>query len=121
MSYTLAKRAGALAIFLFAVAALCFGQASRGSITGRVTDAQGAVVPGAAVSVVDTLTGQTTRVTTNQTGYYETVSLDPGTYSVTAEAPGFKKTDRPDIVLETGAGCPSICSSRLARLTSPSK
>ncbi len=92
-----------LGLALLLTAAACFGQGSRGSITGRITDAQNSVVPGVPVIVKDLLTGSINKATTNQTGYYEANFLDPGTYSVSAEAPGFKTSIRSGIELETGA------------------
>jgi len=91
-----------IAPLLFSSAAFCFAQGARGSITGRILDQQSAVIPGASVTVKDVLTGGTTKVVTNQTGYYEANFLDPGTYSVTVESPGFKVTTRSGIVLDTG-------------------
>jgi hypothetical protein len=98
----------ALSRVLFTGAALlfagtnCFGQETRGSITGKVTDPQDAVVPGATVVVTNTATGIANRLTTNQTGYYEANFLIPGPYSVEAAASGFKKTVRSNIELSTG-------------------
>ncbi len=93
----------AATIAFFAFSTLGLAQGSRGSITGRVTDAQGSVIPGAPIVVTDLQTGGVTRASTNQTGYYEANFLDPGTYSLTAEAPGFKKSVRTGIQIETGA------------------
>src|SRR5665213_400749 len=102
MRQSLSTRLSAVAFGLIALAGVCFAQGSRGSITGRVTDPQNAVVPGAPVVVKSVLSGETTKTATNQTGYYEVNFLDPGTYSVSIEAPGFKTTIRSGIVLETG-------------------
>jgi hypothetical protein len=88
-------------LFLF-LSSACLGQGSRGSITGRVLDQQNAVVPRATVIVKDSLTGLATKIVTNSTGYYEANFLDPGTYSVSVEAPGFKALLRSGIVLDTG-------------------
>ena len=95
-------RLSAVAFGLISLSGVCLGQGSRGSITGRVTDPQNAVVPRAPVVVKSALSGETTKTATNQTGYYEVNFLDPGTYSVSVEAPGFKTTIRSGIVLETG-------------------
>ena len=97
-----AGRICASALLFFALSAVGFAQ-SRGSITGRVTDPQNAVIAGASVTVKDILNGTANRVTTNQTGYYEVGNLDPGTYSVTVEQAGFKVTVRDGITLETGS------------------
>ncbi len=69
---------------------VCPAQETRGSITGKVTDPSGAVVPGAAVVVTNTATNVASRAATNETGYYEVNFLVPGPYSVSAETKGFK-------------------------------
>ena len=67
-----------------------FGQAVSGSITGLVTDASAAAVVGATVVVKNVGTSVATQVTTTDTGYYSVPNLILGTYSVVAEAQGFK-------------------------------
>lgn len=71
----------------------------RGNITGTVTDATGAVVVGASVTVTNTATGVSSMTVTNRTGYFEVDSIDPGTYSVTVKASGFEELDRNGVVL----------------------
>ena len=93
---------GAMALTVFSLSPIGFAQGSRGSITGRIVDQQNAVIPGASVVVKNVLTGVTTKGVTNQTGYYEADFLDPGTYSVAVEMPGFKTMLRSGIALETG-------------------
>ena len=102
MQRSCSGRLAALLIGLISFSGMCFAQGSRGSITGRVVDPQNAVVPSAPVAVKSDLSGAITKTVTNQTGYYEVNFLDPGTYSVSVEAPGFKTTVRPGITLETG-------------------
>ncbi len=77
-------------------------QDTRGNISGTVTDAQAAVVSGAAVTVTNTGAGTTTRLTTNASGYYEAPLLLPGAYSVSVEMSGFKRTVRSGLTLALG-------------------
>ena len=64
-----------------------------GRISGAVTDAQGAVVPGASVTITNEATGVSRApVTTNGAGLYVADDLPVGTYTVTVEKAGFKKT-----------------------------
>jgi len=77
-----------LALFLPATVAAQTSIAT-GSIVGTITDATGAVVPGAKVTITGS-TGQTIHLTTGATGSYSSGSLVPGTYSVRIEAKGFK-------------------------------
>lgn len=80
-------------------AAIGFGQESRGSITGRVVDAQGAVIPGAAVVITNVGTNAASRTAANETGYFEVNLLNPGRYSVSVEAPGFRRSVRSGLEL----------------------
>jgi len=87
-----------LILFFVAVPAV-LGQESRSTIRGTVTDAQGAVVAGASVTVTNLATNEKRPVTTNQTGYFEVPLLNAGRYQVAAELAGFKKTVRGPIDL----------------------
>jgi len=78
-------------------------QESRGAITGRVADGQGAVMPAAKVAVTNLATNETRRAETNATGYYEFNYLEPSTYNVTVEAAGFKKTLRSGLPVQVGS------------------
>lgn len=66
-----------------------------GDITGRVTDATGAVVPGATVTINQTGTGVTKTATSNADGTYRFSLVTPGQYTVTATAPGFQTSSTP--------------------------
>jgi Carboxypeptidase regulatory-like domain len=81
---------------------LATAQDTRGNISGTVTDSQGAVIPGATVVVSNTGTGTSTRLTTNSNGYYEAPLLLPGTYSVSVENTGFKRSVRSGLTLALG-------------------
>jgi hypothetical protein len=67
-------------------------QTTTGSIVGSVTDNSGAVVPGAAIVVLNTDTGSTNKTATDSSGNYVVTPLPVGHYSVTVEAKGFKKS-----------------------------
>src|ERR1035441_5830362 len=96
------NRALLLVTLLSVVSAAGLAQESRGSITGKVIDAQNAVGPNATVVVTNNATNVSSRVTTNQTGYYEVDFLVPGSYTVSGEITGFKKLVRSGITLDTG-------------------
>lgn len=76
-----------------------YGQATVGSIVGTVSDSTGAGVPHVDVSVTNEATNAVRVAPTNAQGYYSASNLEPGTYRVTANPPGFKQVDRPDIVV----------------------
>lgn len=75
---------------------------SGGKISGIVTDQTGAVIPGATVSVIDTERGTTRTLTTDAAGAYDAPTLIPGNYTVRVEVKGFKRLERPGIMLEVG-------------------
>jgi hypothetical protein len=78
---------------LFVLALSVFAQFSqRGSIGGVVTEASGAVVANASVKLLDIQRNQTSSGTTDASGHYEFSQLLPGTYQVSVESPGFKKS-----------------------------
>ena len=85
---------------LWLLSGSAWGQQSLGSITGRVSDPQGGVIPGAQVVITHTDTNAITRVTTNATGYFESNFLQPGTYTVSVESTGFKKALRTGLELQ---------------------
>jgi len=67
-----------------------FAQAT-GTILGTVTDATGAIVPNAKVTVTNTATNVEFRTVTSSAGDYNAPDLNPGPYKVTVEAQGFQK------------------------------
>ncbi len=81
---------------------LCRAQEVRGTILGRVTDAQGSVVPNAVVRVINTGTGIAVTLQTNEAGNYQAPYLLLGTYRVEAEAAGFKRVHREGLEVRLG-------------------
>jgi Carboxypeptidase regulatory-like domain len=78
---------------LFGLTLASFAQFSqRGSIGGVVTEASGAVVPNATVKLLDIQRNQTSSGVTDATGHYLFSQLLPGTYQVSVESAGFKKS-----------------------------
>ena len=65
-------------------------QSTLGTIRGTVSDAQGAVVPGATVVVTDEDTGVTREVVSTSDGLFEVPNLRPGSYTVDVNLAGFK-------------------------------
>ncbi|HWQ35712.1 MAG TPA: TonB-dependent receptor [Blastocatellia bacterium] len=84
-----------------------FGQAVYGSIFGTVTDAQGAAVPGAKVTITDLSKNTGTTVETNATGNYTATRLIPGTYRVKVEAPNFKTAILDNVVVNVDTASPA--------------
>src|SRR6185312_8489605 len=79
-----------------------FAQRDLGTILGTVTDSQGGVVASAKVTITEDATGITNQVTTNSNGEYIRPLLKPGTYTVTAEATGFKTSVQKGVQITSG-------------------
>jgi hypothetical protein len=77
-----------------------FAQATRGSLTGIVSDQNAAAISGAMVMIKNTATGEEFQVETNSQGVFVLPSLLPGKYSATIEASGFKRTEVTEIIVE---------------------
>ncbi|HVF54838.1 MAG TPA: carboxypeptidase regulatory-like domain-containing protein [Pyrinomonadaceae bacterium] len=92
-----------LATVLFSAVAL-HAQTSRGTVSGNVTDPNGAVVAGAAVTLTNTETKVDRTTVTNEEGFYRFDAVDPGIYSVKFAAQGFgevTKTNFPVLANQT--------------------
>jgi hypothetical protein len=90
----------ALGVLLFSVP--LFSQGSNGRILGTVIDQSGGVVSGATITIIDKDRGVARTLTTDDAGEYNAPQLLPGTYTVRAEANGFKKLERANIELGVG-------------------
>ncbi len=90
----------------FFLAILCssmaLAQRDLGTITGIIGDPQGAAVPNAKVTITEDATGLTYDVQTNSAGEYIRPLLKPGTYTVTAEATGFRRIAQKNVVIVGG-------------------
>jgi hypothetical protein len=74
-----------------------------GTIVGTVTDSSGAVVPEAAVSLINTATDFHRTVTTNSSGQFTAASLPAGSYTLSIEKAGFQRLERSNITLASAA------------------
>ncbi len=83
---------------IFSVAATAQTTVSQGSIQGTVTDASGAVVEGAKVTIVSKANGRAITTSTTSSGTYNSGGLIPGDYTVRVEAKGFKTSEAAVVV-----------------------
>jgi len=113
-------------LMLLAAALMLPAQSTFGTILGTVTDASGAVVPSAKVTVTNLGENTTIKLQTDAQGNYEALNLKAGTYQVTVEAAGFKtfqaaqvplaarQVVRVNATLEVGAVTESVLVQALA-------
>lgn len=88
---------------LFLLAGCIAGaQTTDASISGLISDQQGAAVPGATVIAISAATGVRTVAQSNGTGFYSLRPLPIGAYTLTVEMQGFHRHTRENITLTTG-------------------
>ncbi len=75
-------------------------QSTFGSFVGTVKDPSGGALVNCTVTVTNAGTSATRTTTTDSTGTYTAVNLEPGTYDITIDLPGFKKAVYTDIPLQ---------------------
>src|SRR6185437_15002609 len=91
-----------LALFALLSGAMLYAQRDLGTITGTVSDAQGAAVPNAKVVITEDATGLTYQVQTDASGTYVRPLLKAGTYTIDVEASGFQKAEQKGIIISPG-------------------
>ena len=88
---------------LMALAAVPHAWAQNATISGVVTDASGAVLPGAQAVLTNTATQERLQTASNKVGVYTLGGVMPATYNLTISAAGFKTERRDGIVVNVGA------------------
>src|SRR5213592_3057317 len=78
-------------------------QVSGATLSGTVTDASGAVIPGVMISIKNRDTGIVRNLMTDEAGFYSAPNLQAGNYDVTASQAGFSTAVQSNIVLTVGA------------------
>jgi hypothetical protein len=98
-----------LAMFALLTLVLCLGIAlpasaqstNSGTVLGTVSDVSGAVISDAAVTLTDLSTKNSRSVTTNNSGRYIFVDVNPGNYEITFVKQGFN-TNKTQIIVQVG-------------------
>ena len=92
------RLAATVMVILFSISAQ--GQSTAGRILGTLTDQSGAAVAAGTVIVTDVQRGTSRTITTDESGTYAAPDLQPSTYKIHVEAPGFKSVERLNIQIE---------------------
>src|SRR6266566_1193112 len=90
-------------IFTIFSAGHAHAQVTGATLSGTVTDASGAVIPGVQVSIKNRATGVVRNIKTDEVGFYSAPNLLAGNYDVTVSAPGFSTVAQTNIALAVGA------------------
>ena len=86
-----------------ALTTLVFAQSATTSLHGTISDAKGAVVSGASVTLTNPATGFSRTVKTDDQGAYQFVEVPPSTYLLTVTSAGFATTKRENVVLQVSS------------------
>ena len=93
-------------LFLFAFCLFTFSlataQSATATLSGTVDDANGAIIPGAAITLLNDSTSLKRQTTTNDEGRFTIPLLPPGTYTLTTQRDGFATAKIPNVILNVG-------------------
>ncbi len=101
----------------FSAATLCFAQSERGNIRGVVTDATGASVANAPVSITSSTTNISAHAVTSNAGEYTAPNLGPGVYRIEITAPGFRRFVADGVTLTAGTTIRMDAQLQLGQVT----
>jgi hypothetical protein len=105
---------------IFAIACLgasAFAQTPTGTLEGLVTDSSGAVVPGATITATQGSTGEQHTTTTDGSGRFTIPFVEPGIYSVSVGAKGFKTSQESGVVVQVAETRPVDFRLEVGNLT----
>jgi hypothetical protein len=98
------KRVGVVTglAFVLLVAPFCFGQQLTGTLSGTVYDQSGAVIPNAHLQMKNEASSDVRDTVANGSGFFSITAVQPGSYTVTVSAKGFKSWEEHGIVFAQG-------------------
>src|ERR1700682_2535510 len=103
MSRKLSLPLSGIATGIFVLIPALHAQTNNATILGDVTDPNGGVIVGAAITVRNMATGVSRELRTTDSGSFRAYPLNPGVYEVSASAAGFKKQVQPNVTLDAAA------------------
>ncbi|MGD0774451.1 MAG: TonB-dependent receptor [Candidatus Solibacter sp.] len=106
-----------LFVYALLISGLASGQSFQGSLRGRVKDPDGAAASRAKITIADEATSVTRTTLTNDQGEYVFPAVTPATYTVSAEAPGFKRLERKGVLISTQAAITVDLALELGEVT----
>jgi Carboxypeptidase regulatory-like domain len=94
-----ARIAGITLLFILGLAGMAGAQSASATLSGTVTDANGAVAPVAVVTITNSATSQQRKMTTNPGGYFIAAQIPPGVYTVSVQSSGFATAELREVTL----------------------
>jgi hypothetical protein len=113
----LAQRSFPVVLLALGLSVPALSQTATAELSGNVTDGTGAVVANAKVTATNPSTGSSREVRTNQSGAYVFTILQPGTYNLSVEAPGFRKAIQNNIELQVNQRADIDIQMQVGQLT----
>ncbi len=98
---TRTRRFASILLLLIAGSTVISAQSFVGSLRGLVQDPGGAIIAGANITLTNEATGVSRATVSNASGEYVFSQIEPATYTLAGEAPGFKKLERKGVVIGT--------------------
>src|ERR1700733_13722881 len=89
-------------LLVLLASSVALAQRDLGTITGTITDPQGAAVPNARITIVEDTTGLSYEATSGATGEYIRPLLPAGTYTITVTVQGFQKAQQKNVLVTAG-------------------
>ena len=112
-----ARISALLVAFALALTGLATAQERFGTLQGRVTDQQGAAVPGVTVTMTNVQTGAVRTFVSDTNGQYIAADLTPGRYNVKFDLTGFAPVERADVQVLLGRSFDVDAQMRVGGLT----
>ena len=106
-----------LALILLLAVSVGLGQQSTGTISGIVSDQQGAVIPGARVEVQNLQTNSVFATSSNESGFYVAPGMAVGDYEIAVESDGFRRSVRSGVTLQVGQNAEINVTLEIGQLT----
>ena len=103
----------AVSVWVLVGSGVLLAQVTSGTVSGKVTDSTGAIIPGASVSVRNVETGINRTTTSDAQGRYQVPQLGLGMYELTASADGFQSVVRSGIEMTVGRQVAGGCAGKI--------
>lgn len=101
------RLAGTLFGCLLLFTSALYGQRDLGTLTGNITDASGAAIPNAKITIKEEATGLSYDTVSGESGSFTRPALKPGNYTIVVEASGFQKAQQKDVIVSGGSITPA--------------